>query len=216
VHTFVNARAPHARFADALSVRARAHRLALLRRWLPPGARVLDVGCGDAGLPAIAPDLNITGVDVRPRPSYAAAFVLADATEELPFGDRTFDLAYSNSVIEHLPPDRWARFAAELRRVSRGWFVQTPAWEFPVEPHALLPFAHWLPMPARRVYWQLGAGSDPASIQLLRRSQLEALFGPAIPEPFGPLTKSWICIQLPCQGCQPRRAMEGNRHCSAG
>jgi SAM-dependent methyltransferase len=202
--TFAAAHGPLPKLADAMSARARARRLELLRRWLPPAARVVDIGCGEAGLAAAAPDLDITGVDVQPRPTYAGPFVQADATEHLPFDDGAFDLAYSNSVIEHLPPQRWERFAAELRRVSRGWFVQTPAWEFPLEPHALLPCAHWLPMSARRAYWQLGAGSDVASIRLLHRRELEALFGPAVPEYLGPLVKSWICIQLPRDRCGRR------------
>ena len=61
-------------------------------------------------------------------------FVQADATERLPFDDGAFDLAYSSSVVEHVAPARRAAFAAEVRRVARGWFVQTPAWSFPIEP----------------------------------------------------------------------------------
>ena len=43
--------------------------------------------------------------------------------------------------IEHLPPDAREAYARELRRVGRRWFVQTPNRGFPIEPHALLPFA---------------------------------------------------------------------------
>jgi len=81
--------------------------------------------------------------------------------------------------------------------VARGWYVQTPAMSFPVEPHSLLPGAHWLPIALRRLYWPLGAGSDLEEINLLRRRELEALFGPAIRERIGPLTKSWICLRTP-------------------
>src|ERR1700753_2366130 len=93
--TFAGARGPLPKLADVMSARARARRLAMLRRWLPPTARVLDVGCGDAGLIAVAPDLDITGVDVRPRPGYPGRFVMADATEESLFGP---------AVPEHLGP----------------------------------------------------------------------------------------------------------------
>ncbi len=79
-----------------------------------------------------------------------------------------------------------------------GWYVQTPAFEFPIEPHSLLPGAHWLPLRLRRRYWRIGATRDDADeIELLRRKELEYLFGPAFPERFGPLTKSWICLRLP-------------------
>ena len=94
-------------------------------------------------------------------------------------------------------PARRAAFAAEIRRVARGWYVQTPAFSFPLEPHALLPGAHWLPPPLRRRYWRLGAARGWEQIWLLRRSELERLFGPARPERFGPLTKSWVCVHPP-------------------
>jgi hypothetical protein len=92
-------------------------------------------------------------------------------------------------------PERRAAFAAELRRVGRGLYVQTPAWSFPIEPHALLPFAHWLPPKARRPYWRLGAQGDWEDIALLRRREVEALFGvPVHAERVGPLAKSWLAI----------------------
>ena len=83
---------------------------------------------------------------------------------------------------------------AEIRRVGRGWFVQSPAYSFPIEPHALLPFAHWLPVPLRRRYWRLGAAGAWEEIALLRRGEMEALFGAARAERFGPLAKSWVCV----------------------
>ena len=94
-------------------------------------------------------------------------------------------------------PSRRAAFAAELRRVARGWYVQTPAVSFPIEPHSLLPGAHWLPRRLRGPYWWLGAGSDIDEINLLPRRELETLFGPARRERFGPLTKSWIALRRP-------------------
>jgi len=158
-------------------------------------SRVLDVGCGGLGLRALEPDLDITGVDVAARPDYPGPFVHADAAEALPFEDGAFDLAYSNSVVEHIDPVRRARFAAELRRVARGWYVQTPAIAFPLDPHSLLPFAHWLPVALRRPYWRLGAGGDWEEIHLLRRAEMAALFGEPQPERVGPLVKSWVSIR---------------------
>jgi SAM-dependent methyltransferase len=137
----------------------------------------------------------VTGVDLAERPDYPGPFVRADAAAGLPFADREFDLVYCSSVIEHVPRERRAAFAAELRRVARGWFVQTPAWSFPIEPHALLPGVHWLPPAARRRVWGLGAAGEWEEIELLRRGELEALFGPALPERFGPLVKSWVSVR---------------------
>jgi SAM-dependent methyltransferase len=179
----------------AARARARRHERFFALTGIEPGMTVIDIGCGSIGLRALEPDLDITGVDLDPRPEYPGRFVRADATERLPFADGQFDLAYSSSVVEHVAPERRAAFAAEVRRVARGWFVQTPARSFPIEPHALLPFAHWLPVRIRRPYWRLGATGGWEEIHLLGRRELEALFGPAQPERAGPLTKSWVCVR---------------------
>jgi SAM-dependent methyltransferase len=187
-----------ARIASPLAARARARRHALLfaRTGVRPGMRVLDVGCGTLGLRAQEPGLDITGVDLVPRPTYPGPFVQADATQRLPFADGEFDLAYSSSVVEHVPPALRPAFAAEIRRVARGHYVQTPAYSFPVEPHALLPFAHWLPPAIRRPYWRLGAQGDWEDVHLLRRAELAALFGePVEAERFGGLVKSWVALR---------------------
>jgi SAM-dependent methyltransferase len=192
------ARGPLARLASPLAARARERRHAqfFALTGLRPGARVLDLGCGRLGLRALEPRLDITGVDLEARPDYPGAFVQADAAEGLPFADGAFDLVYCSSVVEHVPPARRGAFAAELRRVGRGFYVQTPAFSFPVEPHALLPFAHWLPVSLRKLYWRIGAAGEWEQISLLRRRELELLFGmPARPERFCGLVKSWVCVR---------------------
>jgi SAM-dependent methyltransferase len=198
---YATARGPLARVASPLAARARRRRherfFALAK--LPPGARVLDVGCGRIGLRAFEPQLDITGLDLVERPDYPGPFVRADAASGLPFADDEFDLVYCSSVIEHVPPARRAAFAQEIKRVGRGWFVQTPAPSFPIEPHSLLPAAHWLPAAARRRYWRFGAAGKWEDIALLRRRELEELCGPALPERIGPLVKSWVCVRSPIQ-----------------
>ena len=196
---YATARGPLARLAGPLAARARTrrHERFFALTHLQPGARVLDVGCGEIGLRALEPELDITGVDLLEYPSYPGPFVRADPAEGLPFADGEFDLAYCSSVIEHVPPARRAAFAAEVRRVGRGWFVQTPALSFPIEPHSLLPGAHWIPMRLRRPYWRLGATGGWEEISLLHRAELESLFGPAQAERIGPLVKSWVCVHPP-------------------
>jgi hypothetical protein len=71
-------------------------------------------------------------------------FVLYDG-HRVPTQGGAFDLCVSNSVIEHVPPEQREEFAREIMRIGRRMFVQTPAFEFPFEPHFLLPFLHWLP-----------------------------------------------------------------------
>lgn len=196
---YATARGPLARLASPLATRARTRRHAqfFALTGLHARARVLDLGCGALGLRGLEPNLDITGVDLTERPAYPGPFVRADAAAGLPFADDEFDLVYCSSVIEHVPPPRRAAFAAEARRVGRGWFVQTPARSFPIEPHSLLPFAHWLPPRLRKPYWRFGAAGSWEDISLLSLRELQALFGPASPERFGPLVKSWVCVRAP-------------------
>jgi hypothetical protein len=64
----------------------------------------------------------------------------------LPFSDRSFDIAFSNSTIEHVGTyEDQKQFANELRRVGRGLFVQTPNRWFFAEPHFVTVFVHYLP-----------------------------------------------------------------------
>jgi SAM-dependent methyltransferase len=193
---YATARGPLARLASPLAGRARARRHAALFPRLAPEARIVDVGCGSLGLRALEPDRDITGVDRLDRAGYPGPFVRADVLAGLPVADDEFDLAYCSSVIEHVAPADRPAFAAEVARVGRRVFVQTPAFSFPVEPHGLLPFAHWLPPALRRPYWRLGAAGDWEDIRLLRRGELAALFPAAAihAERLGPLAKSWVAI----------------------
>ena len=72
-------------------------------------------------------------------------WVVADA-RNLPFKDNEFDIAFSNSVIEHVGDiNNQKAFAKEVARVGRYYYVQTPNKWFPIEPHFMAPFIHFLP-----------------------------------------------------------------------
>jgi SAM-dependent methyltransferase len=188
---------PRARLASRVGTRSRRrrHEQIFSLTGVTAKSRIVDLGCGRLGLRALAPGLDVTGVDITPRPEYPGPFVQADATQRLPFEDGEFDLAYSSSLVEHLVPERRAPFASEIKRVAKGWYVQTPAFSFPIEPHALLPFAHWLPVGLRRRYWRLGAAGYWEEIHMLRRGEMEELFGPPVAERLGPLVKSWVSVK---------------------
>jgi SAM-dependent methyltransferase len=151
------------RVASRVSMRSRERKLRLFLDLLRPGPEttVVDVGVTDAPFGAGSTDNffealypwpeRITAVGVTDLERFAAAFprvrvVRADG-RELPFADGEFDLGFSNAVVEHVAGGRdgQRRFVAELCRVARRVFVTTPNRWFPLDPHTLLPFAHWLP-----------------------------------------------------------------------
>ncbi|MGB5758373.1 MAG: methyltransferase domain-containing protein [Acidimicrobiales bacterium] len=115
--------------------------------------------------------------------------VEGDATR-LPFADDDFDIAFSNSVIEHLyNRDNQVRFVTEANRVAKRIWIQTPSREFFLEPHLITPFIHWLPDRWKRTLYRnftvWGLMNRPTAeqvddlvdeIQLLRRSDVDALF----------------------------------------
>jgi Methyltransferase domain. len=70
----------------------------------------------------------------------------------LPFADGEFELGFSNAVVEHVAGGRngQRQFVLELCRVAQRVFVTTPNRWFPIDPHTLLPLAHWLPPGAGR------------------------------------------------------------------
>jgi hypothetical protein len=154
--------------------------------------------------------VSITLLNIYPVPVTHPNFqsVIGDARAMSQFADREFDVVFSNSVIEHVGAfDHQARMASEIQRVGRRYFVQTPNRYFPLEPHFLLPFFQFLPVPLRA--WMLSrsdvgwwkripdyaaAKAEIESIQLLTRRKLERLFPGAtiIDERFYGLTKSFL------------------------
>ena len=108
--------------------------------------------------------------------------------------DYSFDIAHSNSVIEHVGSwDDMLLFSKEIARVSKNYFVQTPSFWFPIEPHAMFPFFHWLPVPLRKMivtryaigHWEKATSNDKAasivsSASLLKKYQMKLLFPEAV------------------------------------
>jgi hypothetical protein len=126
--------------------------------------------------------------------------------EHIPAADREYDLLTCNSVIEHVEPSKRAALCAEMRRVAKRVYLQTPAFEFPVEPHFVLPFVHWLPRKLGQLLvwvspWYLLSRASKErvrsyfeEIHLMTRSEVQALFpGAEIrEESFGLLRKSHL------------------------
>ncbi len=75
---------------------------------------------------------------------------VGDARDLSDYDDNSFDLVHSNSVIEHVGgwPDM-AAMAREVQRVGKTGWLQTPAYEFPIEPHFRMLGIHWFGAPTR-------------------------------------------------------------------
>jgi len=122
-----------------------------------------------------------------------------DATT-LPLEDNCMDIAFSNSVIEHVGDwEAQKAFAREARRVAPSYYVQTPNRWFFIEPHFLCPLVHFLPRPLYRKllpffsiwYWITRPTREKMDdvfeeIQMLSKVQMEELFpdGEIIEEKF--------------------------------
>jgi len=142
-----------------MATQLRQRRFALFRsllEQLPAPRRVLDVG----GTPHFwermgyldAPDLSVVLLNLSVEPTPRAYFVslAGDARAMTMFGDGEFDMVFSNSVIEHMGSlVGQQRMAAEVQRVGRHYFVQTPNRAFPLEPPFLFPWFQYLPRKLR-------------------------------------------------------------------
>jgi hypothetical protein len=181
---------------------------------LPRPLRILDVG-GTNGFWeqrgwAGREDVQITTVNLASESKRHANIEsrVGDATDLSEHADGSYDVVFSNSVIEHLFTfEAQAAMAREVQRVARAYWVQTPNYWFPVEPHFLTPGWQYMPRDLRVAIirrqtrgWR-GPCPDLDSarravdeIRLLRRRELRRLFPDAVlhAERFGGLVKSWV------------------------
>lgn len=183
---------------------------------LPGRVRILDVGgttgfwerVGYAGHDRV--EIVLVNLVEQDPPHDNITAQVGDATDLSRFPDDAFEVAVSNSVIEHLPTlELQARMAAEMRRVGRRAYLQTPNRFFPVEPHYLFPFFGVLPIRVRafllrrlNLGWHkrqrdpAAALADVRSIRLMTGGELRRLFpaGRIVRERLLGLTKSYIVL----------------------
>jgi hypothetical protein len=150
-----------------LSAKFRGRRARILREFIATLSegrdeiRILDVGGRTQYWQHIGMDfllkhnvrvtlLNLHATELDGHNHGPFDFVVGDACQMV-FADEEFDLVHSNSVIEHV--ETWGNmkaFAEETRRVGKHYFVQTPYFWFPIDPHYYaMPMFHWLPRPIR-------------------------------------------------------------------
>ena len=156
----------------------------------------------------------------RGRQRYGFNGVLIDEMGSLPFESASFDIVYCSSVIEHVTiahSEIWEHknghtfrdaalkhqgaFAAEIWRIGKNYFVQTPAAGFPVESHTWLPLAGYLPrgllLPTMRVANRVWPKASIPDFNLLNETDLAQMFPEAaiLTETFLGLTKSLMAVK---------------------
>ena len=134
------------RFADSsdshsFANRLRAARFRLFERFaasVPKPIRILDVGgvnefWENRGW-ADRADVQIVILNLFSQQQLHENIrpIIGDGRDLTQFSDRTFDIAFSNSAIEHLSSfESQGRMASEIQRVGRAFWVQTPNFWFP-------------------------------------------------------------------------------------
>src|SRR5260370_11008032 len=155
--------------------------------------RILDVGGTDFNWSLLRVRPRVVLLNM-PREEQAGTVWVGGDGRMLPFRDQSFDVVFSNSVIEHVGSQAdQRRFADEIVRVGQRYWVQTPNRGFPIEPHLLTPFLHFLPRAAQAwlapkftVWAALVRPSEDRrefyvrhylqDIRLLSRREMQALF----------------------------------------
>jgi len=204
---------------NSLSNRLRSRRFQLfesLVSTLPRPLRMLDVGGTNLFWQnrswANRDDIQIVTLNLVAEPKLFSNIesVVGDATDLSQFRDGGFDVVFSNSVIEHLfTLDNQRRMAAAVCRVGKAFWVQTPNFWFPIEPHFQVPGWQWMPFEMRVALirrWKCGwrgpskdleqARQLVREVRLMTKAELCQAFPGAdvMPERFAGLVKSWVVI----------------------
>ena len=116
-----------------------------LARLVPPGSRVLDVGCGDGTIDravmARREGVEYAGIDVKARPSCAIPFSEYDG-HSIPHPDRSFDVVQFIDVLHHT--DDIEGVFAEAVRVSKRYIIlKDHSFANRVE-HAIIKWMDWV------------------------------------------------------------------------
>ena len=151
-HAAEAAKKPFQRFT-----RDRRMRRFLQTTKLKGGERVIDLGglaqfWTDVPVPLDITILNLPDtIPPEPAPSHHKITLVAGDACQTGFADGSFDIAFSNSVIEHVGgPENQLRMAGEARRLAPSYWVQTPSIWFPVEAHTNMPFWWFYPPALKR------------------------------------------------------------------
>ncbi len=218
-------------FGLMYSSRARKRRGAALRSRfeLRVGQTVLDLGGGDGShihmlfpdhRPVVVADIDSDALS-RARSRFGYETAQMDMQDALPFDDKQFDFVFCSSVIEHTTGPKsemtemtdgaefrriarlnQARFAGEIARVAKSYWVQTPNKYFVVESHSWLPgVVAFLPrtvlVPLLKAFAKFWPKATSPDWNLLGMGDMRRLFRDAsiIKERSCGLTKSLIAFK---------------------
>jgi SAM-dependent methyltransferase len=132
----------------------------LFNQLLKPTAKttVLDVGFSDEEYSEsdnflekhypYPENLTALGVDVPKKfiERYPKVKAVKYDSGKFPFKDDSFDVCWSNAVIEHVGDrQKQVDFLKETKRVAKTGFITTPNRHFPMEVHTRTPLLHFLP-----------------------------------------------------------------------
>jgi Methyltransferase domain len=213
------------RLADAdnpnsFASRLRAKRFRQFEQWIAPLPRplqILDLGGTNAYWErngwASRADTHIVTLNPEAEEHRYQNIepLVGDAMNLERFGDQSFDVVFSNSVIEHLFTfENQRHWASEVQRIGKCFWVQSPNYWFPMEPHFDVPGWQWLPLDLRVAMiqrWKCGSSgpcADPVhareiveEVRLLSKRELKKIFPGAalLPQRFCGLVKSWNVIR---------------------
>ncbi len=118
--------------------------------------------------------LNLPGIAQKSHPTHHnIKFIEGDACNVVGIHGGQFDIIFSNSVIEHVGnADFRARFAQEVRRLGKSYWVQTPSRYFPIEPHNGMPFWWFWPQRLRASTIQRWKRSLPAWTEMVEGTDI--------------------------------------------
>ncbi|WP_373087830.1 class I SAM-dependent methyltransferase [Sneathiella sp.] len=203
--------------ANSFSNKMRRRRFDIFKKLydqIPKPVKIIDIGgtaqfweqVGFAG----RSDVDVVAINLAAGESGFdnIKIVKGDACNLSEFGDQEFDIAFSNSVIEHLFTfENQRRMAEEVQRVAKAYWVQTPNFWFPMEPHFHVPGWQWMPLAMcisliqkRRCGWRgpytnrEDAKLAVEEVRLMTRSEMKELFPKSQiwDEPFFGLVKSIV------------------------
>jgi len=203
----------------SLAVQFRRRRFAFfqsLLSHLERPVRILDVGGTEsywktmeltAGDQVFITLLNLTQNEV----SLPNVTSIAGDARWIQAEDSSFDVVFSNSVIEHVGTFQdQLQMAKEVRRVGKRYFIQTPNKYFPLEPHFLFPLFQFFPINIRvlllqnfKLGWfsktpdKVKAREIVEGIRLLGKREFMALFPNAAiyEEKILGMTKSFVAFE---------------------